>query len=244
MNYSKKKRGIRTKEDFQNIHELAECVKTHGITRRNLASLLMGTCHDPLGVIDPYANNLKIIYRRVCRTQPVPNWDIKLQKDEEDAIIKACSYFFLLENVLFERRAIFSDAAEIVFLFYLDGSSTDLNGVSIIVKNTFPNNDVISRCLRNKSHINGGDVTTTPRAELQAAHLCSRLYALLQDQLREFLLLFSGKIKFEILSDSEIVLNQIGCLPYMFKPWVGARIQEIQENVDKKVGVYACSYSR
>ena len=171
----------------------------------------------------------------MCRTQPVPNWDIKLQKVEEDAIIKACSYFFLLENVLFERRAIFSDAAEIVFLFYLDGSSTDLNGVSIIVKNTFPNNDVISRCLRNKSHINRRDVTTTQRAELQAAHLCSRLYALLQDQLREFLLLFSGKIKFEILSDSEIVLNQIGCLPYMFKPWVRARIQEIRENVDEKV---------
>ena len=111
MNYSKKKCGIRTKEDFQNIHGLAECVKTHGITRRNLGSLLMGTCHDPLGIVDPYANNLKIIYRRVCRTQPVPDWDIKLQKDEEDAIIKACSYFFLLENVLFERRAIYSDAA-------------------------------------------------------------------------------------------------------------------------------------
>ena len=78
-------------------------------------------------------------------------------------------------------------------------------------------------------------MTTTPRAELQGAHLCSRLYAVLQDQLREFLLLFSGKIKFEILSDSEIVLNQIGCLPYMFKPWVGARIQEIRENVDEKV---------
>ena len=28
LNYSKKKRGIRTKEDFQNIHELAECVQT------------------------------------------------------------------------------------------------------------------------------------------------------------------------------------------------------------------------
>ena len=122
----------------------------------------MGTCHDPLGIVDPYANNLKIIYRRVCRTQPVPNWDAKLQKDEEDAIIKACSYFFLLECVEFERHGIFSDAKEIVFLFYLDGSSTDLNGVSIIVKNTFPNNEVISRCLRNKSHINGGDVTTTP----------------------------------------------------------------------------------
>ena len=57
MNYSKKKRGIRVKEDFKNIHELATCVKTHGVTRRNLASLLMGTYHDPLGIVDPYAKH-------------------------------------------------------------------------------------------------------------------------------------------------------------------------------------------
>ena len=99
LNYSKKKRGIRTKEDFQNIHELAECVKTHGITRRNLASLLMGTCHDPLGVVDPYANNLKIIHRRVCRTQPVPNWDATLSAWNLKGVQffpmlkKLCSYF-------------------------------------------------------------------------------------------------------------------------------------------------------
>ena len=133
----------------------------------------------------------------------------------------------------FERRSIFSEAKEIVFLFYLDASATDLNGVSIIVKNVLKNYEIVNRLLKNKCHINGGDVTTTPRAELQAAHLCSRLYALLQDQLREFLLVFGGKVKFEILSDSEIVLNQIGCLPYMFKPWVGARIQET--NIDEKV---------
>ena len=150
------------------------CVKTHGVTKRNLASLLMGTCHDPLGIVDPYGNNLKIIYRRVCRLGLT--WDGKLQKEEEDAIIKACSFFFLLECVEFERRAIFSEAKEIIFIIYLDASTTDLNGVSIIVQNILNNDDIINRLLKNKCHINGGDVPTTPRAEIQAAHLCSRLY--------------------------------------------------------------------
>ena len=54
---------------------------------------------------------------------------------------------FLVGCVEFERCAIFSEAKEIVFLFYLDASATDLNGVSIIVKNTFPNNEVISICV-------------------------------------------------------------------------------------------------
>ena len=106
-------------------------------------------------------------------------WDGKLQMEEEDAIIKACSFFFLLERVEFERRAIFSKAKEIVFLFYLDASSTDLSGVSRIVQNVLKNDEIINRLLKNKCHLNGGDVTTTPRAELQAAHLCSRFYALL-----------------------------------------------------------------
>ena len=85
MNYSKKKHRIRIREDFKDIHELAMCVKTHGVTKRNLASLLMGTCHDPLGIIDPYGNNLKIIYRRLCRLGLT--WDDKLEKEEEEANI-------------------------------------------------------------------------------------------------------------------------------------------------------------
>ena len=46
---------------------------------------------------------------------------------------------------------------------------------------------------------------------------------------------YGGKESFPFMSDSAVVLNQIGCLPYMFKPWVGARIQEIRENVDSEV---------
>ena len=91
-----------------------------------------------------------------------------------------------MTNIEFERRAIFSEASQIIFLFYLDGSGTDLNGVTIIVQNILGNGETVNRLLQNKSRINGGDVTTTPRAELQAAHLCSRLYALMQNQLRKF----------------------------------------------------------
>ena len=36
MNYSKKKRGIIIREDFKEIHELATCVKIHGVTKKTL----------------------------------------------------------------------------------------------------------------------------------------------------------------------------------------------------------------
>ena len=93
----------------------------------------------------------------------------------------------------------------------------------------------VNRLLHIKSCINRGEVTIIPRAELQGAHLCSRLYSLLQDQLRDFLATYGVKISFKILSDSEIVLNQIEALPYQFTSWVGSRIQEIRENIDEKV---------
>ena len=51
MNYSKKKRGIRVQEDFKDIHQLAESVLHNGITKRNLASLIMGPWHDPTGMV-------------------------------------------------------------------------------------------------------------------------------------------------------------------------------------------------
>ena len=92
---------------------------------------MMGACHDQLGMVDPYGNNLKLIHRQVCR-HGLP-WDDKLGKDEEDAIIKACSFFFAMADIEFERRAIFSEAKAIIFLFYLDGSGRDLNGVTVIV---------------------------------------------------------------------------------------------------------------
>ena len=68
------------------------------------------------------------------------------------------------------------------------------------------------------------------RSELACAHLCSRMYSLLQDQMYDFLSNFQGEVQFRVLSDSEIVLNQIASLPYQFKTWVASRVQEIHEN--------------
>ena len=58
INWSPKKRGVRKSKDITNMEEL-QTRASQGLTKRNVASLLMGTLHDP------YINNLKLIYRDI-----------------------------------------------------------------------------------------------------------------------------------------------------------------------------------
>ena len=117
-----------------------------------MASLLTGLTHDPLEIATPYVNNLKLVYRRACRLGLA--WDDMISEDLVENTIKACSLFFQLDKVNFQRKAILCEAKKIKFLFYFDGSETT-NGVSIVVKNTLPNENVVYRLLQDKSHING-----------------------------------------------------------------------------------------
>ena len=57
------------------------------------------------------------------------------------------------------------------------------------------------------------------------------MYSLIVHQLKAFLDSYDGEIGFAIVGDSEIVLNQISKMPYLFKSWTGSRLQEIKENV-------------
>ena len=57
------------------------------------------------------------------------------------------------------------------------------------------------------------------------------MYSLIVHQLKAFLNSYDGEIGFAIVGDSEIVLNQISKMPYLFKSWTGSRLQDITENV-------------
>ena len=61
INWSPKKRGIRQAADCKSLAEVKDMAEIYGLTKRSVASILMGTCHDPLGIFLPYVNNLKII---------------------------------------------------------------------------------------------------------------------------------------------------------------------------------------
>ena len=238
FNFSPKKRGVRCSPDIQSLEEFISLVREHGLTKRNLASLLAGLTHDPLEIAAPYANNLKLIYRRACRMGLA--WDDNISEDLIEKTIRASSLFFPLAKVSFHRKVILCESKKIDFLFYWDGA-VSMNGVSIVVKNTLPNGQIVNRLLQNKSRINGADVSTIPRSELAGAHLCSRLYSLICHQLKDFFSSYDGLISYSILGDSEIVLNQLMKMPYLFKAWTGSRLQEIRENVpDAEVNWIHC----
>ena len=183
LNYSPKKRGARTMPDFTSIDEMVEHMKANGVTKRNVASLLASVCHDPFEFGAPYANNLKLIYRRICRLGL--QWDDKISPDLMAKLIKTCSFFFKLSHIKFERKALLNETKCLISMFYLDGSDTN-NGVSIICRNILPNGEEVNCLLQKKVRINSSDITTTPRSELAGAHLCSIMYSLLLNQMYDF----------------------------------------------------------
>ena len=51
----------------------------NGMTRYSVSSILMGTLHDPLQLMAPFINNLKLVYIDICRLK-IP-WDEKIPED-------------------------------------------------------------------------------------------------------------------------------------------------------------------
>ena len=68
----------------------------------------MESLHDPLRIMAPYVHNIKLIYRDVCRMQTI--WDQEVSKKIEEWIVEALEYFFQMENIQFQRKAVFSEA--------------------------------------------------------------------------------------------------------------------------------------
>ena len=124
---------------------------------------------------------------------------------------------------------VFLEAKNVTFKIYFDRSKSGI-GVSVVVKSVLPNDEKIFRLLCNKSKLVQDDVNTAPRSELCVCLVSSRIYCLIKEQLQTFLEQFTGKVSFQILGDSLIVLNQIRKKSYSFHTYAAARIQDIRES--------------
>jgi hypothetical protein len=98
-------------------------------------------------------------------------------------VIEALGLIIHLDNIQFSRKSIFMEAKK--FKAYFDGSKQCI-GVSVIVKNTLPNGEVIFRLLCNKSKICSESINTAPRSELTAALVSTQVYTLVKEELSEF----------------------------------------------------------
>ena len=137
--------------------------------------------------------------------------------------MEALSFIVGIEKVQFNRKAIFSESNKITFKIFFDGSLQAI-GVSVVCLNELQNGQKIYRLLCNKGKILGNDINTAPRSELCACLISTRVYTLITEQLKDFLKTFKGEIAFQILGDSQVVLNQIKRNSYNFATFAASRI--------------------
>ena len=230
LNWSKIKRGARTGPSLTKPEDIDEYMKIYPLTKKAIASVVMGCTHDPLGLADPYKNNFKYIFKSISGKDL--DWKDEVDDDAKKEMKKALTTFLNMGDFKVPRQCVYGDAEEIDFIFYFDGSLSGL-GVSTVVKNVFADKEPILRVLKNKSKITGADCQTAPRSELMACLLASRVYDVLNVELKEFLDEFKGRVKFQFVGDSTIVLNQIKNESFKFKMWCQSKIQEIQELTKK-----------
>ena len=68
-------------------------------------------------------------------------WDEKVPENIISRIIEELSYFYKIETVEFQWKAVFSEADEVRFKIYFDGSK-EMIGISVVVRSNFPNKKV------------------------------------------------------------------------------------------------------
>ena len=230
INYTKVKRGARSGRSLISAADLDEYINEFPLRKSSIASLIVGTCHDPLGISLPYLMNLKFLFRKLIHQEL--GWDDLLKGDNLEEAKRYILLLFNLEKIQLPRQALFFNAKKITFQIFFDGS---LQGIActVLVKNQFQDGRIVTRLLKNKAKVTSHDCNTTPRSELLSALISSRLYEILKSELKDFIEEFQGEINFEMIGDSTIVLSQIQKHSYLFKSWVKSRVFEIQRITDK-----------
>ena len=119
INWSKIKRGARSGPPLEKIEDIKGYMQKFPITKKGVASLVMGLCHDPLGIVNPYINNFKFLYSDICKKDI--EWCQEIDSDMKNKITKFISLLFGIEKFRFPRRVAFIEATAIEVLFYFDG---------------------------------------------------------------------------------------------------------------------------
>ena len=123
INWSKRRRGAREAPDVQTREQLVAHIQKYPITKKHLASIVMGSLYDPLGLGQPFVNNLKTLFREVCRLDL--DWKDEIPQETQQKLIEALEFFLTLNQVMFPRRAMFLEAKLIEFALFFDGSPTE-----------------------------------------------------------------------------------------------------------------------
>lgn len=194
------------------------------LTRKQILSDI-AKIFDPLGFVGPVITAAKLIFREVGLLNL--NWDDEVPKD----LAKRWHTFreeLCVLNDLKIRRWIDGEDANHIELHGFGDSSDDAYGACLYTRLVHTNGSVTMRLICSKSRLlpkklGKTKAITTPRAELLAAVLLSRMVAKVMDAVD---LRFTSVT---LWSDSTIVLSWIQKAPAVLQQFVSNRVREIQQ---------------
>ncbi|XP_028399264.1 uncharacterized protein LOC114522722 [Dendronephthya gigantea] len=189
------------------------------LTKRAILSQV-ARIYDPLGVAAAFLIRAKIEMQKLWLEGL--QWDDELPPNLQITWIRFFQEMNDLNNVTFERSLTPDSVIGAPVLCIFSDASIEAFGACAYIRWETENNTFVTRFIAAKSRVAPLKSLTIPRLELQAAVLATRLCcSILEESRMKF-------VKIIFFSDSHIVLSWIRNQPREFKPFVSARIAEIQ----------------
>ena len=191
------------------------------MTKRNLLSEI-AKIYDPIGFAAAFIIRLKIGLQKLW--QIGIDWDDEIPQELQSDWVELFMEMKNINNICFKRSLMTADVAERPSLCIFSYASQEAFGACAYIRQKTKDGRFDVRFITAKSRVAPLKQLTIPRLELQAAVLASRLAKTIQEESR---INFNGVTFF---TDSMITLGWIQSRSRNYKPFVSARIGEIQSN--------------
>ncbi len=195
--------------------------KVEILTKRTVLSNI-SKLYDPLGLASPVTIKARIALQDVWKAKQF-DWDDPLPDDTSETWKKLFKEIESLKNVEFPRCLQPTEVSGPAELHVFSDASKAAYGAVAYLVWTTPHGPHIS-LVSAKARVAPLRHTTIPRLELMAALIASRLARTIVEEFK----LKPSSVTF--WSDSTIVLSWLRSESASFKPFVGVRVAEIQEN--------------
>ena len=228
LNFSKKKRNRYLAPDTTS--DTLEQDFPTDMTKR-LALKLNHTIFDPANILQPWMLKPRLAYREILFHEKENNysdWDQPLPNKFREQWLQLTKEMFELESLSFTRSMVpigYNPNVKPLLCMFSDGSDLGQCAVAYLVWTMMDGSSSVS-LVTSRTKIASLTKVTTPRMELCAAQLQTRLAAWLQEELD----LEIAKVLHIV--DASIVLGMIRNVSLKFDTYTAPRVTEIQASSD------------
>ena len=217
LNFSKKRKGVRTEPDLQLSDIPAKVPLT--LTRRIVLEQVMGI-YDPLGILCPFILLAKQYLRQTWLLKLA--WDDPLPSELYDKWVAFFTMMFQLQQLEYPRSLQPDGTVDNPLLVIMSDASDLAYGVVAYIRWKLSSGKYWCRLIMAKNRIAPIRKLSTPQLELNGAVLSKRCRKVLMKEMR-----FSFEKVIQIV-DSTTVLAMINKLSHRFHVYEGVRIGEVQ----------------